>query len=91
MGSNTKRFKRTLICFNTDTQFAKFRGNPLYQAQNDTQTTDKWLKTMKNERKILIDLPSTKQAVKSKPKHVFFFHFSLFLTIYLLFKCRFVA
>ena len=29
---NTKRFKRTLIYFNTDTQYANFRGNPLYQA-----------------------------------------------------------
>ena len=28
---NTKRFKRTLIYFNTDTQYAHFRGNPLYQ------------------------------------------------------------
>ena len=30
---NTKRFKRTLIYFNTDTQYANFRGNPLYQAK----------------------------------------------------------
>ena len=29
---NTKRFKPTLIYFNTDTQYAHFRGNPLYQA-----------------------------------------------------------
>ena len=29
---NTKRFKRTLIYFNTDTQYAHIRGNPLYQA-----------------------------------------------------------
>ena len=37
-------------------------------------------------------LPSTEQAVKTKPKQdVFFFHFSSFLTIYLLFKCHFVA
>ena len=27
-----KRFKRTLIYFNMDTQYAHFRGNPLYQA-----------------------------------------------------------
>ena len=26
---NTKRFKRTRIYFNTDTQYANFRGNPL--------------------------------------------------------------
>ena len=29
---NTKRFKRTLIYFYTDTQYANYRGNPLYQA-----------------------------------------------------------
>ena len=29
--------------------------------------------------------------VKTKPKQVFFFHFSSFLTVYLLFKCRFVV
>ena len=29
---NTKRFKQMLIYFNTDTQCAHFRGNPLYQA-----------------------------------------------------------
>ena len=29
---NTKRFKRTRIYFNTDTQYANFRGNPLYKA-----------------------------------------------------------
>ena len=29
---NTKRFKRTLIYFNTDIQYAHIRGNPLYQA-----------------------------------------------------------
>ena len=31
-GPNTRSFKRTLIYFNTDTQHANFRGNPLYQA-----------------------------------------------------------
>ena len=29
---STKRFKRMLIYFNTDTQYAHFQGNPLYQA-----------------------------------------------------------
>ena len=33
---NIKRFKRTFIYFNTDTQYVNFRRNPLYQAQNDT-------------------------------------------------------
>ena len=29
---NTERFKRTLIYFDTDTQYANFQGNPLRQA-----------------------------------------------------------
>ena len=29
---NTKRFEGTLIYFDTDTQYANVRGNPLYQA-----------------------------------------------------------
>ena len=29
---NTKLFNRTLSYFNTDTQYANFWGNPLYQA-----------------------------------------------------------
>ena len=29
---NTKRFKRTLIYFDMDTQYAHFQGNPLCQA-----------------------------------------------------------
>ena len=32
---NTERFKRMLIYFNTDTQYANIWGNPLYQ-------TTKW-------------------------------------------------
>ena len=31
-----------------------FREIPFIMPQNDTQTTDKWSKTMKNERKRLI-------------------------------------
>ena len=34
-------------------------------------------------------LPNTKQAAKTQPKQVFFFHFSSFLTVYLLLKCHF--
>ena len=33
---NTKRFKRMLIYFNTDTQYAKFRGNPLLSSHKTT-------------------------------------------------------
>ena len=29
---NTERFKQMLIYFNTDTQYADFLGNPLYEA-----------------------------------------------------------
>ena len=47
LGPNTKRFKRTLVNFNTDTEYANFRENPLYQAT-------KRPKTMKNERKRLV-------------------------------------
>ena len=45
-----KRFKRTLIYFNTDSQYANCRENPLYQAT----TTDKRSKTMTSERNRLI-------------------------------------
>ena len=50
----TKRFKRTLIYFDTVTQYAKFPGNPVYQA---TKTTLKQQingqKSLKYERKRL--------------------------------------
>ena len=65
--------------------------------------TDKQSKTIKNQRKRLIlfgfsfyslldwghanNLPITEQAVKTKPKQVFF----IILTVYLLFKCCFLA
>ena len=35
---NTKTFKRMLIYFNTDTQYAIFRGNPIVKQQNDTNS-----------------------------------------------------
>ena len=41
-----------LIYFNTDTQYAKFGRNPLYQATK-RHLTDKWSKIMKKERKRL--------------------------------------
>ena len=43
-----KRFKRTLIYYDTDTQSANVRGNPLCQATK-RHLTVKRLKTMKNE------------------------------------------
>ena len=47
-----KSRKRTLIYFNTDTQYAKFRENPLYQAtKRHLKKTDKRSKTVTNERK----------------------------------------
>ena len=46
---NTKRFKRTLTYFNTDTQCANFQGNPLYQATKQHLNSDKQPKTIKYE------------------------------------------
>ena len=37
-----------LVCFNTDTQYAHFRGNPVYQATKQHLNNRK---TMKNEKK----------------------------------------
>ena len=34
--SNTERFKRTLIYYDTDTQYANYRGNPLRQTKKTT-------------------------------------------------------
>ena len=47
---NTKRFKRTLIYFDTNTQYANFGGNPLCQATKRHLAKDEQLKMMKNER-----------------------------------------
>ena len=44
---NTKRFKRTLVYFDTNTQYAHFRGNALCQATK-WHLADKRLETMKN-------------------------------------------
>ena len=41
--------------------------------------------------RLILNLPNTEKAVKTKQKQVFCFHFSSFLAVYLLFKCRFVA
>ena len=46
---STKRFKRTLIYFDTDTHMQIFEEIRFVKPQNDTKTTDKRLKTMKNE------------------------------------------
>ena len=47
---NSKRFKRRLIYFNTDTQYANFAGNPLYRATK-RHLNNKGLKpTKKNEK-----------------------------------------
>ena len=57
---NTKMFKRTLIYYYTDTQYANLRGNPLRQATK-RHLTVKRLKTMKNEKEtylFLVDLLS---------------------------------
>ena len=46
-----KRFKRTLIYYDIDNMMKIFRKIPLFRPQNDTQTTVKRLKTMKNDTK----------------------------------------
>ena len=57
--SNTKRFKRTLIYLNTDTQYTHFRGNPLYQATkrhlNNRQTVKNDEKLMKKTYLVLVE------------------------------------
>ena len=50
---NTKGFKQTFILTWTHSMQI-FRDIPFIKPQNDILTTDKWLKTMKNERKRLI-------------------------------------
>ena len=49
---NTKRFNRTLIYYDTDTQYTHFRGNPHRQAtkRHLLETTAKRLKTIGNEK-----------------------------------------
>jgi len=44
-----KRFKRTLIYLDTNTQSANFRGNPLCQATEEGEATKKLNKTKKLE------------------------------------------
>ena len=44
------KFKTTLIYYDTDTQSANFRGNPLCQATK-RHLTVKRLKTMKNDKR----------------------------------------
>ena len=77
---NTKWFKWTLIYFNTNAQYANLRGNPLYQVMSwqslSCQQSSKYQTSCKNS---------------NKTRSVFFFHLSSFLTVYLLFKCHFVA
>ena len=51
---NTKRFKNERLFILTRTHSMQIFGEiPFIKPQNDTQTTDKRLKTMKNERKSL--------------------------------------
>ena len=64
---NAKRFKRTLISFNTDTQYAHFQGNPLYQATKQ-HLTDKQISLFGAWKINANNLLSTEQAVKTKPK-----------------------
>ena len=64
---NTKRFKQRLIYFNTDTQYAHFRGNSLCEA---TKRHFNNRYTVKNDEqwKKKTNPPSTEQAAKTQPK-----------------------
>ena len=62
---NTKRFKRTLIYFDTDTQYANCRGNSL------CQSTKRYLnnrETVKNDEKLEKNKTKTYQPTKTQPK-----------------------
>ena len=50
MSQTHKRFKRTLIYYDTDTQSANFWGNPLRQATKQ-HVAVKRLKTMNNQKR----------------------------------------
>ena len=54
--SKHKRFKRTLICFNTDTHYAHFRGNPLLSSHKTTlkQQAPKKLQTSTKTRSLFL-------------------------------------
>ena len=83
---NTRRFKRTLVYFNTDTQYANFGEIPFIKPQNDTYTTDKRPKTLKNERKGFILFWLSFYSLFGAWKIVgMTCDFSSFLTVYLLF------
>ena len=51
---NIKRFTQMLIYFNTDTQYAHFWGNPLYQATKGHLNNRKRSKTMKKSYLVLV-------------------------------------
>ena len=54
--------------------------------------TGKPAKRWEQRKLCRVDIASTEQAVQTKLKQdVFFFHFSSFLTVYLLFECRLVV
>jgi len=84
-----------LIYFNTDTHYANSLGNPLYQAmvkkdeKNKAKETLFWLSfcSLFGAWKIF---QSFKHRTKNSTKTRCLFFF-LFFTVYLLFKCHFVA
>ena len=87
---NTNRFKRTLIYYVTDTQYANFRGNFLRQAtkqhltNSQTVTNDeKWDRNVSNDAFSLStsDNRSTKKQKTQQQKDKFLSNFSSFLTV----------
>ena len=64
-----KRFKRTLIYLDTNTQSANFRGNPLYQATNTTL-----------KKKQLNGEKTMKDEMRSETTYLFWLSFVVFLS-----------
>ena len=95
---NTKRFKRMLIYFNTDTQYANFRSNPPLSIHKTTlkQQINRCDVTQYSLHHTNYRSLSCQQSCKhqtscknSTARRCLFL--SLFLTVYQLFKCHFVA
>ena len=89
---NTKRFKRTLIYFNTDTVYKFSWKSPLSSYKMILEQQIKWLKTMKMKKKkyIKIQAPNKLQKLNQNKIRLLLKFFIVF-NIYLLFKSRFVA
>jgi len=77
---NTKRFKRTLIYFNTDTVYKFSWKSPLSSYKMILEQQIKWLKTMKMKKNIKKSKHQTSCKNSTKTRYVFYLNFSSFLT-----------